>query len=57
MYKNLKKISKGLHLTCAYDKELQQIFPKVPIIGFKNCQNVRLHLLRGFLYVLERNLH
>ena len=34
---------KGLHLIYTYGEEIQKVFPKVPIIGFKNYKKGRTY--------------
>ena len=46
---HLKNQLKELHLILACDEDHKKVFPKVPIIDFKNNKNLKSHLVRAAL--------
>ena len=49
MCRYLKSQLKELHVIVACDEGHKKVFPKVPVIGFKNNKNLKSHLVRAAL--------
>ena len=49
VYRHLKSQLKELHVILACDEDHKNIFPEVPVIGFKNNKNLKSHLVRTAL--------
>ena len=47
VFRYLKSQLKELHVILACDEDHKKVFPKVPIIVFKNNENLKSHLLRA----------
>ena len=55
-FQNTKTISEKLQILLAPDKEHQKVFPKVPIVGFRNGKSLKDHLVRVSLRILNQTL-
>ena len=49
VFKHLKSQLKELHVNLACDEDHKNVFPEVPVIGFKNNKNLKSHLVRAAL--------
>ena len=49
VFRHLKNQLKELHVILACDEAHKNVFPEVPIIGFKNNKNLKSHLMRAAL--------
>ena len=49
MFRHLKPQLKELLVILAYDEDHTKVFPKKPVIGFKNSKNLNSHLVRSAL--------
>ena len=49
MFQNVRSIFEELQVWLAPDKEYKKVFPKVPIVGFRNCQSLQDYLVRAAL--------
>ena len=47
VFRHLKNQLKELHVILACNEAHKNVFPEVPIIGFKNNKNLKLHLVRA----------
>ena len=54
VFKDVRKILKGLHLLLTPDQAHKKVFSEVPIIGFKNAKSLKDHLVRAVLPQLYR---
>ena len=56
MFRHLKSQLKELHVILACDEDHQKVFHEVPIIGFKNIKDLKLHFVRAVLpYINEKD--
>ena len=55
-FQNTKTILEELQILLAPDKEHQKVFPKVPIVGFRNGKSLKDHLVRASLPILNQTL-
>ena len=55
-FQNTKTISEKLQILLAPDMEHQKVFPKVPIVGFRNVKSLKDHLVRVSLRILNQTL-
>ena len=46
-FQNTKTILEELQILLAPDKDRQKVFPKVPIVGFRNGKSLKDHLVRA----------
>ena len=46
-FKNTKTNLEELQILLAPDKEHQKVFPNVPIVGFRNGESLKDHLVRA----------
>ena len=53
VFRHLKSQLKELHIILACDEDHKKVFPEVLIISFKNNKNLRSHLVRPALPVLN----
>ena len=53
VFQNVKKILAELHLLLTPDVAHKAVFTNVPIIGFKNDKNLKDHLVRAVLPMLD----
>ena len=53
---NTKIILEELQILLAPEKEHQKMFPNVPILGFRNGKNLKDHLVRASLPILNQTL-
>ena len=53
VFRNVRKILEELHVILASDDEHKKVFPDVPLVGFKNNKNLKAHLVRSQLPVLD----
>ena len=49
MFRHVKYPLRELHVILACDKDHKKVFPEVPIIGFKNNENLKSRLVRAAL--------
>ena len=49
MFRYLKYQLKELHIILACDEEHKKVFLDIPVTGFKNNKNLKLHLVRAVL--------
>ena len=49
VFKHLKSQLKELHIILACDEDHKKVFPKVPIIGFRDNKDVKSYLVRAVL--------
>ena len=49
VFRHLKPQLKELLLILACDEDYKKVFPEVPVIGFKNSNNLSSHLVRAAL--------
>ena len=54
VFKEVRKILKELHLLLTPDQVHKKVFLEVPIIGFKNANSLKDHLVRAVLPQLDR---
>ena len=55
-FQNIKTILEELQILLVPDKEHQKVFPKVPIVGFRNGKSLKDHLVRASLPILNQTL-
>ena len=53
VFRNVKKILEEMHVILAPDDRHKEVFPDVPLIGFKNNKSLRDHLVRSQLPDIE----
>ena len=49
IFKDVRKVLKELHLLLTPDQARKRVFSEVPIIGFKNANSLKDHLVRAVL--------
>ena len=55
-FQNTKTILEELQILLAPDKEHQNVFPNIPIVGFRNGKSLKDHLVRASLPILNQTL-
>ena len=48
-FQNVRSVLEELQILLAPDKEHKKVFPEVPIVGFRNCQNLKNYLVKSAL--------
>ena len=54
VFKNVRKILEEIHLLLKPDQAHKKVFSGTPIIGFKNANSLKDHLVRAVLPQLDR---
>ena len=55
-FQNTKTILEELQILLEPDKEHHKVFPNVPVVGFRNGKNLKDHLVRASLLILNKTL-
>ena len=53
VFRNVKKVLEEMHMILAPDDRHKEVFPDVPLMGFKNNKSLRDHLVRSQLPDIE----
>ena len=55
-FQNTKTILEELQILLEPDKEHHKVFPNVPVVGFRNGKNLKDHLVRASLLILNKTI-